>query len=227
MVLLVALGGPSSSGKTTVASALHHLLANSTLVHLDDFYFPNERIPVDPETGEQNWDVPEAIDFALFADHITNLKRGDPSTAVPSLEGKVDLVLSPPEIARLRNLLPSVPIVLVDGFMLYHDAANANLFDIRCFFHAPYSVLKHRRASRQGYNTVGGFWVDPPGYFDDIVWPAYEKNHRHLFNNNDVNSTLNTYAKETLKLVDFANDGSKSLEDLVREVIELIKRATD
>src|SRR5579859_7382167 len=35
-----------------------------------------------------------------------------------------------------------------------------------------------------------GFWEDPPGYFDDIVWPCYIKDHQHLFENGDVNATL-------------------------------------
>lgn len=33
----------------------------------------------------------------------------------------------------------------------------------------------------------GSFWVDPPGYWDDIVWPAYLKAHRNIFENEDVN----------------------------------------
>lgn len=32
----------------------------------------------------------------------------------------------------------------------------------------------------------GSFWVDPPGYWDDIVWPAYLKAHRDIFQNGDV-----------------------------------------
>ena len=37
-VVLVALGGPSSSGKTTVAKSLKLLLPKNTmLIHLDDF----------------------------------------------------------------------------------------------------------------------------------------------------------------------------------------------
>ena len=55
-VILVALGGASSSGKTTVAKALKLLIPSSVLIHLDDFYFTDSDIPIDPETGYQNWD---------------------------------------------------------------------------------------------------------------------------------------------------------------------------
>jgi hypothetical protein len=31
----------------------------------------------------------------------------------------------------------------------------------------------------------GSFWEDPPGYWDDIVWPAYVKAHQDMFENRD------------------------------------------
>jgi nicotinamide/nicotinate riboside kinase len=35
-----------------------------------------------------------------------------------------------------------------------------------------------------------GFWEDPPEYFDKIVWKSYVKDHQHLFENDDVSSSL-------------------------------------
>ena len=75
-VILVALGGASSSGKTTVAKALKLLIPSSVLIHLDDFYFTDSDIPIDPETGYQNWDCPEAIDFDRFRECLQNIRKG-------------------------------------------------------------------------------------------------------------------------------------------------------
>jgi len=36
------------------------------------------------------------------------------------------------------------------------------------------------------FQPEGSFWEDPPGYWDDIVWPAYLKAHRKMFQNNDI-----------------------------------------
>ena len=36
------------------------------------------------------------------------------------------------------------------------------------------------------FQPEGSFWEDPPGYWDDIVWPAYLKAHHKMFQNNDV-----------------------------------------
>jgi nicotinamide/nicotinate riboside kinase len=38
--------------------------------------------------------------------------------------------------------------------------------------------------------TKSGFWVDPPEYFDKVVWKSYVKDHNHLFEDNDVNGEL-------------------------------------
>jgi len=36
------------------------------------------------------------------------------------------------------------------------------------------------------FQPEGSFWQDPPGYWDNIVWPAYLKAHRKIFQNSDV-----------------------------------------
>ncbi|KAG0245677.1 ribosylnicotinamide kinase [Mortierella sp. GBA43] len=68
---------------------------------------------------------------------------------------------------------PNTKFVILDGFILYVNEALRRTIDIKFFFTAPYQILKERRESRKGYDTMDGYWVDPPGYFDDIVWPNY------------------------------------------------------
>ncbi|KAG7194965.1 ribosylnicotinamide kinase [Scheffersomyces spartinae] len=232
-VLLIAFGGPSSSGKTTAAKALQTILPKSLLVHLDDFYLPSDLIPYDEEVKEQNWDVPEAIDFNKFKTYIDGLRTGKGlNIQIDSLEGDTPLKLDLKGQLKFKTLLNQYPtlfnhdeetiFVLVDGFMLYHDPKITELFDIRFFFHAPYETLKYRREHRHGYNTDVGVWVDPPGYFDRLVWPGYVKTHKYLFINEDVDQELTDYAKETLQLQEFKNDDSLSLEDMVQWSLQTI-----
>lgn len=49
-----------------------------------------------------------------------------------------------------------------------------------------YATAKARREARTGYVTLEGFWEDPPGYVDNVVWPNYVKDHSQLFENGDV-----------------------------------------
>lgn len=229
--LLVALGGPSSSGKTTVAKALHTSIKDSLLVHLDDFYLPDSQIPLDA-SGVQNWDCPEAIDFDSFRKYVSQLKRGELPEKITSLEGDVSLTLSTPEIAQINtdiehSSLNEYQLVFIDGFMLFHDPSLFELFDINLFYYASLETLKARRESRAGYSTVDGFWVDPPHYFEQIVWPAYEKSHKYLFVGGDINAELDTEVSQRLGICAIKNENGLALYDLVsmslKEIINRIK----
>lgn len=85
--LVIAISGISSTGKTTVARYIGAILGSLAadqsipiqtpkLVHQDDFYYHDNDIPVDPVTGEQNWDCPGAIDIDKLRDVISELKAG-------------------------------------------------------------------------------------------------------------------------------------------------------
>ncbi|TFY82347.1 hypothetical protein EWM64_g1665 [Hericium alpestre] len=36
------------------------------------------------------------------------------------------------------------------------------------------------------FNKEGALWRDPPNYFEKLVYPAYVKAHKHLFENDDI-----------------------------------------
>lgn len=229
-VCLVALAGPSSSGKTTAVNALHVLLPQSTVVHLDDFYLPDSQIPIDTKTQVANWDCAEAIDWVKFKNYISDLRRSDGAILpVQPLELDLQLVLSQDEVARLHNEATDVAsrlngkrLIFVDGFMLFHDDDISRLFDVKLFFHAPYSVLKTRRESRPPYQTIEGTWEDPPHYFDKIVWPAYVESHKHLFIDNDVSKSL-TKAARDMGINDIDNGNGRPLYELVEWALTQIR----
>lgn len=226
---MVGVGGPSSSGKLTVARALHRVLPASTVVHLDDFYKDDLQIPVDPTLNMANWDLPAAIEWGKFRDYINAVKAtGGAALPMALLEMAPDMALTDSEVRALRALCPALAgyhVVLVDGFLLYHDAAIAGLFDRKLFFRAPRLVLQQRRELRAGYNTAEGFWVDPPNYFAQLVWPEYVRLHQHMFVDGDVEGEL---AAECVALGvrDIVNDGVP-LERLVRWALGVISEGID
>lgn len=54
-----------------------------------------------------------------------------------------------------------------------------------------YKKAKARREARSGYVTLEGFWQDPPGYVDKVVWPNYVKDHAFMFADGDPEGPLN------------------------------------
>ena len=62
--------------------------------------------------------------------------------------------------------------------------------DIKLFLRVSYAKAKARREARSGYVTLEGFWEDPPGYVDKIVWPNYIEDHKFMFEDGDVEGQL-------------------------------------
>ncbi|ETI28691.1 hypothetical protein G647_01142 [Cladophialophora carrionii CBS 160.54] len=47
-----------------------------------------------------------------------------------------------------------------------------------------------RRAARSGYVTLEGFWTDPPGYVEDLVWPNYRRYHAWMYEGGNVDAEI-------------------------------------
>lgn len=78
---------------------------------------------------------------------------------------------------------------LLDGFLLYSPpefSTVMSLIDIKLFLQVSRAKATQRREARDGYVTLEGFWKDPPGYVDKIVWPNYVEAHMWMFVDGDV-----------------------------------------
>ncbi|KAK4937862.1 ribosylnicotinamide kinase [Elasticomyces elasticus] len=101
-----------------------------------------------------------------------------------------------------------IRICILDGFLLYPPAPPApnttyrseteaaelkHLYDLshallspRLFLPCSREQMLTRRLARTGYVTLEGFWVDPPGYVEDVVWPNYERTHSWMYTDNNA-----------------------------------------
>ncbi|SCU87734.1 LAFA_0E08504g1_1 [Lachancea sp. 'fantastica'] len=199
-VLLVGISGCSSSGKTTLAKLITKFIPSAVLLHEDDFFKHDEDIPFDEKFQVSNWDSPDALDLPLFRKELDYIKKtGNISTQLihnDNHDGNADIALDKSTQCKIEETFAAafrnsnVKVVIVDGFMMYHDQELFEKFDLRVLIRAPYSTLKKRRAARSGYKTLETFWVDPPFYFDEFVYKSYRDSHAHLFENGDVEGKL-------------------------------------
>ncbi|KAH9015159.1 P-loop containing nucleoside triphosphate hydrolase protein [Lactarius pseudohatsudake] len=202
-VILVGIGGATCSGKTTLAKHLRNIIPDSFIIHQDDFTPPEATLPIHPTFG-QDWDsAPTAIAWPRLREFLRTVKRTaripDDHSSHDHLNEQKPIQLGESlatrckeEISRVQKEVEAASGVrvvwgIVDGFLLYWDPEVVDTLDARIFIRVPYDVLKERRSVRSGYATAeGSFWKDPPGYFDNLVYPAYTDAHRSMFADDDV-----------------------------------------
>lgn len=100
-----------------------------------------------------------------------------------------------------------IRICILDGFLLYPPpppappsgssestplahlhALSTTLLRPRLFLPSTRAQTLARRARRTGYVTLEGFWTDPPGYVEDVVWPNFARDHAWMYAGGDVDA---------------------------------------
>ena len=234
--LLIGLSGPSSSGKTTLARLLRSVFApNLIILHQDDFYRPEAELPI--RHGLRDWDCAEAIDVPAFLSALRFIKKyGRPPDDLVSKEDQNavgESGVSGGEIEEMRirvgreleeRGLAERRIVVVDGFLLFGKSVPEvrEMFDLKVMLRTSYEVAKARREVRTGYVTLEGFWEDPPGYVDFIVWPAYVREHSYLFSSEDVEGDQNEGVTAKLGIEICPGKGVWAMKDTVHWATALV-----
>jgi len=204
--LLLGISGPSSSGKTTLSRLLRDIFPPSRLfiLHLDDFYLTDAHIPI--RNGIQDWDCLDSLNLPQLQKALEHIKEHGASPGWLQSQEDQNSVgehgVPEQEVERLRERVKGWfhgrpewerrRICVVDGFLLFSEDMKdiRSLFDVKLFLRTSYETAKRRREARSGYVTLEGFWEDPPGYVDKVVWPNYVQDHKFLFENGDVDKEL-------------------------------------
>ncbi len=245
---VIGISGPTSSGKTSLAHILAHILSCNgerqvINIHQDDFFFPKE-VLVPNTRGEMDADCHDAVDFQRlketirFVKCVGNLPASFKSGQDDKYEKEKGLAMVDLSLIDPTPLYKAVkeafhkdqPVIIVDGFLLYHCSEIRRLFDVKLFLVTKRELAKERRFARPIYNgpDVGGafFWRTRE-YFDRIVWRNYEEEHRQLFKENDVESAnpsdhcirLGIYIQQKVK-----EPMQETVEWALNKVIEKLKR---
>ncbi len=165
---IVGITGGSASGKTYF---LHQLLEAFSkeevcLISQDNYYRTQEFVPKDPNNVE-NYDLPEAIDFELYAQHIEDLKNGK------TVQHK-EYVFNNPDVVPKTLTFKPAPIIVVEGIFVFHSLDVSRLLDLRVFIDAKEHVKIKRRIIRD--NNERGYDLNDVLYrWENHVAPTYDK----------------------------------------------------
>ena len=138
---LVAIAGPSGSGKSHLAQQMAQILDDAaTLVSQDDFYRDLAHLPIEARE-QQDFDVPTTIDWATLLTTLGRLRESR-AASIP----RYDHATHTREPGyRIQG---SKPIVIFEGLWLFHTRALGRLFDLTLYLDCPRSIRLQRRIQR-------------------------------------------------------------------------------
>ena len=180
--MIIGICGGTGSGKTTVARRILENVSDEHVAYLqqDSYYRNLGDMPVELR-HQINFDHPDALDNDLFANHVQALRCGDP------IEMPVYDFASHSRKAETIRIAPK-PILIVEGILIFVDAALRALMDIKIFVDTADDLRFIRRLQRdvsdrgrsvdsvirQYLETVRPMhlqFVEPSKRFADVIIP--------------------------------------------------------
>jgi uridine kinase len=141
-ILVLGIAGGSGSGKTTLAQAIYEAIGEDNISYIthDSYYKDNSHLSM----GERellNFDHPDSLDTALLVEHVKKLINKEP-VVIPNYDYATHSRMT------TNQVLPSRPIVLIDGILLFTDPALTELMDLKIYVDTDDDIRLIRRLQR-------------------------------------------------------------------------------
>ena len=139
--LIIGIAGGTGSGKTTLAARLIRELAGDVAVLEHDWYYRDRSSVPMNERESINYDEPGALDNALLAQHLAELRAGR-AVECP----QYDFATHTRKAATRR--VEAARIVAVEGILLFAIPELCAAFDLRIFVDTDDDIRLMRRIAR-------------------------------------------------------------------------------
>jgi uridine kinase len=141
--VVIGICGGTGSGKTTLAHRISNELTSSValLLQQDHYYKDLPQHHSTHELAHHNFDHPDALDMALFAEHVRTLRAGKaihrPVYEFSHHRRQSETVVVEPRAA-----------VIVEGILIFENAVLRELMDVRIFVDTDADIRFTRRLMR-------------------------------------------------------------------------------
>jgi uridine kinase len=140
--LTIGICGGTGSGKTTITNRLTDALSEDSVLLLqqDHYYKDTPHLPLE-ERAKQNFDHPDSVDTQLLVSHVHALREGQ------AIERPVYDFTQHRRVPATVHLEPR-PALIVEGILIFENAALRNLCDIKIFVDTEADLRFIRRLRR-------------------------------------------------------------------------------
>ena len=201
MSRVIAIVGSSGSGKTTIVNALVDGLNSDepgelacTVIAVDDYYRDLSLLSFEAREVI-NFDHPDAIDTSLLADHLDQIRSGEP------IESPCYDFTQHTRLRRTQRISPA-PIVWVEGVLAVAEQAIRDRLDHVVFVDTPEDSCLERRISRDKVTRARS---------RESVIDFWETRARPMFE---------TFVAPAKRDADLLISGTGSLEDNVAKIVD-------
>jgi nicotinamide/nicotinate riboside kinase len=163
-VLVVGICGATCSGKTSLAQHLQKEFPHTVLINQDRFYLDEALLP-QCSNGTYNWDVPESLNQSALL-HMVQEACNQPRALCQQCPAQKRDTKSSGEM--------QTHIVVIEGTMILAIDKLSSYLDTSFFLALDEATCRQRRGFCCRERKYAGA-PDPPGYFDQFVWPSYKK----------------------------------------------------
>lgn len=162
--LLVLIGGPTCSGKTSIARAVRESLPRGTcgVIGLDSYYRDLSHLPL-AERAAANFDHPDAFDWPLLKMDLNRL-LAEGSAKVPVYDFACHAR------SGATRLMAATDVLIVEGILALYDEELCRLARLRVFVDAADAICLGRRIERDSEER-GRTEASVRNQFDETVVP--------------------------------------------------------
>lgn len=187
-VIVIAIGGGTASGKTTVANEVlgeTQKVGKVSMIRLDDYYKYHPELDFN-QRAALNYDHPDSIDWDLLLNHLQDLKNG--ITIQKPIYDFTDHQRS-----QKTEIVEPSHVIILEGILALAEERIRNLADIKLYVDTADDLRFIRRLTRdinargrtvdsvihQYFETVRPMhiqFVEPSKRYADLIIPNGGKN---------------------------------------------------
>ncbi|HUQ50042.1 MAG TPA: uridine kinase [Terriglobales bacterium] len=194
---VIAIAGPSCSGKTSVARKIDEVLS-ATIFSLDAYYHDLANLSFD-ERAAFNFDHPQSLDEPLLIRHILDLAEGR-EVVRPIYDFTTHTRTSATEVIRQN------PYLIVEGLFTLHWEELRPVYSTKVFMDAVHKVCLPRREER------------------DIAERGRTRESVHQQYSATVQPMADQFIYPTREFADLVLDATEPIDDSAAKVLEHIRK---